>query len=200
MDYLSKYLKYKKKYLKLTNQIGGRCETSINPYINATTKSCPNCNCQITHYHGHGCHHIKPGAGCPYCGIHWCYKCRSTEAQNIALRNNSTSCLCGGWSNFCEPITNPVQIVRDPIPHDNRCGCVFCPDCRQGHPCSGCDGNCVVCIGIVTHGPTSLDTIDQFGILNINIASSNKLMIDDDDDEPPAFLEDLDNWNGNNIL
>ena len=52
-----------------------------------------------------------------------------------------------------------------PVPHDTRCGCVFCPDCScttvsnksdglkevVPHPCANCDGTCVVCIGVVSH-------------------------------------------------
>jgi len=43
--------------------------------IAGTSKQCPNCGLSITHYHGHGCHHISPGTGCPRCKQHFCYVC-----------------------------------------------------------------------------------------------------------------------------
>ena len=40
---------------------------------------------------------------------------------------------------------------------DSRCGCVICADCLPGKPCGDlCDGNCVVCAGILPPGPREL--------------------------------------------
>ena len=41
------------------------------------------------------------------------------------------------------------HITKEPYPHDSRCGCVFCPDCKPGQRCALCDGSCVVCQGVV---------------------------------------------------
>ena len=45
----------------------------------------------------------------------------------------------------------------EPYPHDDRCGCPICPDCRPGAPCPQCTGSCVVCRGIVPPGPTEIE-------------------------------------------
>ena len=46
----------------------------------------------------------------------------------------------------------------DPFPRDSRCGCPICPDCRRETPCAGCNGDCVVCQGVVPPGPTVVDS------------------------------------------
>ena len=53
--------------------------------INATTKPCPHCQFRVSHYHGHACHHIQPGGGCPSCHKHFCYVClgKSREEKNL---------------------------------------------------------------------------------------------------------------------
>jgi hypothetical protein len=30
----------------------------LNPYVEATTKACPKCSTRISHFGGHGCHHV----------------------------------------------------------------------------------------------------------------------------------------------
>ena len=47
-------------------------------YIQLTTRKCPNPQCgeRVSHFHGHGCHHISPMSdGCPSCHTHFCYIC-----------------------------------------------------------------------------------------------------------------------------
>ena len=58
---------------------------------------------------------------------------------------------------------NSRYLVQDPYPHDSRCGCPICPDCRYQQPCGGlgysgssCDGSCVVCTGLVPPGPLEI--------------------------------------------
>jgi hypothetical protein len=130
--------------------------SSSEPYITATTKNCPECQFQITHYHGHGCHHIKPGTGCVNCKTHFCFKCLSKGSDNLAFRGSENCCTCESryWSTFCSDIENYDQIGLEPVPFDKRCGCVFCPECSKDKPCGQCDGKCVVCIGMVPPGVT----------------------------------------------
>jgi hypothetical protein len=82
------------------------------------SKPCPQCGTRISHYHGHACHHIRPGGGCPgrrsdgtACGAHFCYMCLTLRVD--PHRNN---CRC-------------------PIFCTDTCGCPPCPDCRPGRPC-----------------------------------------------------------------
>ena len=77
--------------------------------LNSTSKPCPRCSTQTTHYYNHGCHHIMPGGGCPgrmadgtRCGQHWCYACGRQYVER------EPQCGCRG---FC----------------DNTCGCPPCP-------------------------------------------------------------------------
>ena len=49
-----------------------------------------------------------------------------------------------------------LHISMEPYPHDVRCGCPICPDCRKGVPCELCHGDCLVCRGLVPPGPTEL--------------------------------------------
>jgi len=41
----------------------------FDPFVLATTKACPTCSMRSTHYHGHQCHMISPGKGCPSCKV-----------------------------------------------------------------------------------------------------------------------------------
>ena len=44
----------------------------------ASVKRCPSCGTGVSHFRGHGCHHIAPGKGCPGpgpCGRHFCIVC-----------------------------------------------------------------------------------------------------------------------------
>ena len=90
--------------------------------LQRTSKPCPFCHVPISHYKGHGCHHIKPGGGCPSCHRHFCYIC--LHEYN------------GGCANRC------------PLFCNDNCGCPPCPDCRPGNSCNNCDGPrgmCQVC-------------------------------------------------------
>jgi len=65
-----------------------RCKTAAHPavacadtqdeakltfaFVDATSKPCPQCALRVTHSHGHACHHIRPGSGCPNCATHFC--------------------------------------------------------------------------------------------------------------------------------
>ena len=137
---------------------------ATDAFIQATTKACPRCSMRATHYHGHACHHISPGVGCPGCGTHYCYKCCSTADENSSLRGNEKSCLCGFWSSFCGTFRTAKDIkdylVCVPYPHDSRCGCAICPDCRENAPCSLCSGHCDVCCGNINPGPSELNGLE----------------------------------------
>eukprot|EP01041_Mallomonas_annulata_P000882 gene882-1708_t len=123
--------------------------------MSASAKECPNCHTAVTHYHGHACHHIR---GCPGCGIHFCYRCLRAEEENERVRGERSRCVCeeGRWGTFCvdDDILQNLSLL--PFPHDQRCGCPICPDCRRDTPCSGCSGDCVVCKGVVLPGPAEL--------------------------------------------
>ena len=125
-------------------------------FVAATTKPCPKCNFRGTHYHGHACHHISPGSGCPSCRVHYCYVCKCTAEENKRERGNEHSCKCGNWSSFCSSFRSVDEVQSYlsilPYPHDNRCGCIVCPDCRFGSPCPMCPGQCDVCLGYINPG------------------------------------------------
>lgn len=92
---------------------------------------------------------------------HYCYKCLATEADNVRLRGNASSCICGCWSNFCSPISTNADIASfirytDGIPFDTRCGCAICPDCKKDRPCGLCSGSCSVCKGFLNPGPSGV--------------------------------------------
>mmetsp|Transcript_19508 Transcript_19508/g.29648 ORF Transcript_19508/g.29648 Transcript_19508/m.29648 type:complete len:1070 (+) Transcript_19508:75-3284(+) len=121
----------------------GSSALATNAFVLATSKACPQCHFRITHYHGHACHHIRPGTGCPNCGTHFCYTC---------LRRGTSGSSCG-CRLFCSNAQILANIDRLPYPHDRRCGCPICGDCQRGRPCPQCNGGCVVCLGIVEPGP-----------------------------------------------
>ena len=64
------------------------------------------------------------------------------------------------------------------MPYDNRCGCVFCGECKPGKPCPTCPGSCVVCSGIL---PKNVDSLDEKSLskwkkdLNISYELINKI-------------------------
>lgn len=131
---------------------GGHSILETNALVEATSKPCPQCNFRITHHHGHACHHIRPGTGCPNCGTHFCYRC---------LKRGSSGLNCG-CRLFCRSNDIIMFISKRPYPHDTRCGCPLCPDCRPGVPCSQCTGGCVVCRGDVPPGPISAAQIESW--------------------------------------
>ena len=119
--------------------------------ISATTKPCPNCGFRTSHYHGHSCHHIAPGSGCPQCHKHWCYSCGMSPPNGRRMPGycpSSPRCRLN-----CESASITDHLDRSSgWPVDQRCGCAICPDCRPGRPCPHCPGSCVVCKGLVPHG------------------------------------------------
>lgn len=122
-------------------------EIKTEMFVDATTKACPSCGTRGTHFHGHHCHHISPSGGCAGCGTNYCYRCLSTEEDNLRSTGCSSQCLCGSWSTFCANEGIERFVVAEPYPHDSRCGCSFCPDCSPGKKCDQCSGHCVVCLG-----------------------------------------------------
>ena len=123
-------------------------------FINITSKGCPHCGYRITHYHGHACHHIRPGTGCPNCGHHFCFSC---------LRRGTSGSTCG-CRLFCDNDNVLENIATTPYPRDTRCGCTFCNLCRPGRPCEQCNGRCVVCLGTVPPGPSSVDATHTWSL------------------------------------
>jgi len=115
--------------------------------IQATSKACPNCGMRITHYHGHDCHHISPSTnGCTACHQHFCYVCLRKHGRPGERMWHPE---CGHRQTFCNSSEIRRYLERTPYPHDTRCGCPICPDCRPGRPCPQCPGNCVVCLRLV---------------------------------------------------
>ena len=119
-------------------------------FIKLTSKLCPHCSTSTTHFHGHGCHHIMPGGGCPSCHKHWCFACGTASERE--LHSN----YCGSDPHcrlFCK--TDDIQNFIDDssgYPIDRRCSCPICSDCRPDRPCESCDGGCVVCLGLAPPG------------------------------------------------
>jgi rubrerythrin len=112
--------------------------------IAVTTKPCPHCNTGITHWHGHACHHIKPGGGCPSCHQHFCFACERPSRQQGRW---SSPCSC---KLFCHEVDMAAHTrVKSGFRYDDRCGCMFCNECAPGRPCALCAGDCVVCQGVV---------------------------------------------------
>jgi len=143
------------------------CE--LDPYLKATSKPCPRpgCGARGTHYQGHHCHHVSPS--CPTCLAEYCWACDATAEQNEELRGEENKCACrrANWNLGCAPLRSAADIaaylVLTPYPHDARCGCPICPDCKEGSPCDRCgspdgsDWNCAVCAGFILPGPRELD-------------------------------------------
>jgi len=142
-------------------------EEDLDPFLLATTKPCPTgCGARGTHFQGHHCHHVD--SSCPTCHTHYCWSCDATKAQNEELRGAEWCCACKGksWRKGCARLCTTFDIasflVLTPYPHDSRCGCPICPDCKEGDPCALCgspDGNwnCAVCQGFILPGPRELD-------------------------------------------
>lgn len=133
-------------------------DPATTAFINATSKECPNCHMRITHYHGHGCHHIATGTGCVACRQHFCYVCLALHGTPGAyVRAPLTNCPHG--SSFCQLEGLRENLQQSDVGYgvgniwkDRRCGCVICPDCRPGTSCGPCPGNCAVCTGLVPPG------------------------------------------------
>lgn len=103
-------------------------------------------------------YHHSPGTGCPGCRKHFCYKCLKSDDDNRRERRSENNCLCGSWSTQCESANILENITMDGgYPRDKRCGCPICNECKYQSGCPNCDGNCVVCQGIVNKGPTEID-------------------------------------------
>lgn len=125
--------------------------------IALTTRQCPNpaCKQRVSHFHGHACHQISPYTnGCPSCHLHFCYVCRLPHG--VPGSGYQKHLLCTHGSSFCNNRNILANLVREPYPHDRRCGCPVCPLCAKGRPCEQCDGTCIVCDGVVPTGPTQL--------------------------------------------
>ena len=150
-------------------------DSDYNDFIISTTKACPSCGYRSTHYHGHQCHHISPArppnrGGCPNCHINYCYKCLSTEKDNIKRHGcgHENRCKCGYWSTFCKPLTSCMDITQylaindGGIPYDIRCGCIICSDCKAGVPCPECPGDCCVCKGYVKPSPKEITAVKGY--------------------------------------
>ena len=123
--------------------------------IQAYSKPCPNCNVLGQHFHGHHCHHISPGTGCPQCRTHYCYGCAAYTVQGrkiIGPRSEDGSGNCQKNQRhtlYCNFLFLDNNIDKsNGWPLDARCGCAICPFCRPGIKCSTCPGTCVVCRGL----------------------------------------------------
>ena len=49
-----------------------------------------------------------------------------------------------------------------PYPHDKRCGCSVCPDCRPQKPCEFCSAGCAVCNNVINPGPQDINSVDSW--------------------------------------
>ena len=147
-------------------------------FIEYTTKACPTCGLRSGHMHGHACHHVT--GGCERCGVEYCYRCLSTEKQNMTERGDRGVCACGYWHSFCtsdDTIMNNLNY--EPYPHDKRCGCTICPECRQGDPCPMCDGTCVVCKGYLEPAPAELSELPEWIKKNSkNVANAGSFFVE----------------------
>jgi hypothetical protein len=144
----------------------GDAERATDCFVAATSKVCPGCGEAISHYHGHQCHHISPVTdGCSNCRTHFCFQC-----LHVFPKGSNHRCP-NGCSSFCKQENLANFISTTPVPHDTRCGCVFCPDCLPGKPCDLCDGQCVVCRGIVSSGATSMSQAAPSPAISIRAAT-----------------------------
>ncbi len=101
-------------------------EASMNRLF-ASSKPCPFCQTPISHFKGHGSHHIRPGGGCPSCGQNFCYSCLGSPGVGTVWLRCPNDCKMN-----C----------------DKSCDCPDCPDCALGIPCLHCDGpgkGCIAC-------------------------------------------------------
>ena len=130
-------------------------DAATSAFLDATSKPCPSCGQRTTHYHGHECHHIGAGTGgCPSCKQHWCYVCGRKHGEPGGRCTFHPD--CEHHQTFCTGTNIKRHLAQLPYPHDTRCGCPICPNCRPRRPCAQCTGHCVVCRGLVPPGPTSL--------------------------------------------
>ncbi|KNC46737.1 uncharacterized protein AMSG_03165 [Thecamonas trahens ATCC 50062] len=85
-----------------------------------TAKACPRCGTGVTHWAGHGCHHIS---GC--CGYDWCFVCLEPHP-----------CSRVGHALFCDDGCGcvPCPICRPGSPCDKCPGGDRCPSCSGVAP------------------------------------------------------------------
>lgn len=96
-------------------------------YLKKVSKPCPRCAAPITHYKGHGCHHMTcPN---PSCRHQFCWVCLS----KWVVDGGNTACRCV-------------------LSCTGQCGCLPCDECTPGRHCNACTGNCPVCLGITAPG------------------------------------------------
>ena len=124
--------------------------------------------------------------GCNNCHTEFCYSCSSTKEENERDRGESYACRCAdqNWSSYCKNYINNSNIsFKDGIPYDNRCGCFFCRDCKNGEPCRDCSPNgCLVCRGIVQPGPTEMpNPLVNISPLIVNVPTLLEITIKDTD-------------------
>ena len=161
---------------------GGGGGDEIDELVLKTSRQCPSCKTIVTHSHGHACHHIM-GCPNPNCKQHFCFVCLSTTSTHDCIYNGK---LIGKtWSTFCRNIITEKDIdYSTGIPRDNRCGCSFCTECKLGQKCKQCSGDCLVCMGFVKPGPTSILPeserrgwyIEPFDKNNIGVLTRQKLL------------------------
>ncbi|KAK9859308.1 hypothetical protein WJX84_011736, partial [Apatococcus fuscideae] len=88
-------------------------ECLSNAMLDATSKLCPaGCGARMTHYRGHGCHHLR----CRTCSHRFCFNCLGPYRPS-----EKSVCSC-------------------PVFCSSACGCPTCPDCLPGRPCTYSDG------------------------------------------------------------
>ena len=139
-------------------------------FVATTSKACPACGAAITHYRGHGCHHIAPSGGCPTCHHHFCIVC--LERHPCSRRGHGLFCdehcdcpvrsdsgaqgggemrgvLCvSSWCPVLALISRHTS--SQTRAHASRAPPLrlqTCPECRPGEPCPLCsnDGRCTAC-------------------------------------------------------
>lgn len=103
--------------------------------------------------------HVVPSAQVPQLGPD--EPDRKGEGRTKRVRR----CECGYWHNFCERLelddtSRYLQTI--PYPHDVRCGCQICPDCRPNDPCATCHGSCCVCTSSYTRRSKTTDSGPDF--------------------------------------
>ncbi len=94
-------------------------------YLEKVAKPCPLCAMPITHFKGHGCHHMTcPN---PTCRHQFCWVCLV------------------GWI--------PDGGCHCDLTCSDRCQCLQCDECAPGGPhCKACLGSCPVCSGRAPQG------------------------------------------------
>ena len=128
---------------------------STQDVLARTAKRCPNCSTLTTHYHNHGCHHVKPGTGtidrCSMVGRPIAYNLTPlnspdpiTQAAPPAATTGASSATttAGSHGRFVPKVPIPPWLAPSFTPHKPK-PTPFQPNQGCPNQCRlYCDANC----------------------------------------------------------